>query len=77
MPEIDRLNDSTDWIDVEFVQGERTPERIIEVVFSCIWLGYHFRIPNSILRGWVSNGVGQQFTTGYRRPTYSRPVTPK
>ena len=31
MPEIDRLNDSIDWIDVEFVQRERTPERIIEV----------------------------------------------
>jgi len=31
MPEIDRLNDSTDWIDLEFVQRERTPERIIEV----------------------------------------------
>ena len=31
MPEIDRLNDSTDWIDLEFVQRERTPGRIIEV----------------------------------------------
>ena len=31
MPEIDRLSGSTDWIDVEFVQRERTPERIIEV----------------------------------------------
>jgi len=31
MPEIDRLNDSTDWIDVEFVQRERTSERIIGV----------------------------------------------
>ena len=31
MPEIDRLSGSTDWIDLEFVQRERTPERIIEV----------------------------------------------
>ena len=31
MPEIDRRSGSTDWIDVEFVQRELTPERIIEV----------------------------------------------
>ena len=31
MPEIDRLNDSTDWIDLESVERERTSERIVEV----------------------------------------------
>ena len=31
MPEIDRLSGSTDWIDLEVVQRERTPERITEV----------------------------------------------
>ena len=31
MLEIDRRSGSTDWIDVEFVQRELTPERIIEV----------------------------------------------
>jgi len=31
MSEIDRLSGSTDWIDLDFVQRERTPERIIEV----------------------------------------------
>ena len=31
MPEIDRLSGSTDWIDLDFVQRERTSERIIEV----------------------------------------------
>ena len=31
MHEIDRLNGSTDWIDLDFVQRERTPERIVEV----------------------------------------------
>jgi transposase-like protein len=30
-PEIDRLSGCTDRIDVEFVQRERTPERIVEV----------------------------------------------
>ena len=31
MPEIDRLSGSTDWIDLDFVQRERTPEWIIEI----------------------------------------------
>ena len=31
MSEIDRLSGSTDWIDLDFVQRERTPERVIEV----------------------------------------------
>ena len=31
MSEIDRLSGSTDWIDLEFVERERTPEQIIEV----------------------------------------------
>jgi hypothetical protein len=31
MHEIDRLSDSTDWIDLGFVERERTPERIIKI----------------------------------------------
>ena len=31
MHEIDRLSDSTDWIDLDSVERERTPERIVEV----------------------------------------------
>jgi len=31
MPEFDRLNGSTDWIDLGFVERERTPEQIIEL----------------------------------------------
>jgi transposase-like protein len=31
MPEIDRLNRCSDWIDLEFVERERTPEPAIEV----------------------------------------------
>ena len=31
MPETDRLTGETDWIDLEFVERERTPESIIEV----------------------------------------------
>jgi len=31
MPEIDRLDGSTDWIDLSFVERERTPRQLIEV----------------------------------------------
>lgn len=31
MPEITRLSGSSDWIELEFVERERTPEQIIEV----------------------------------------------
>jgi len=42
MHEIDRLSDSTDWIDLDFVEQERPPERIIKVRIHYIWLAYHF-----------------------------------
>ena len=31
MPEIDRLGEPTEWIDVEFVERERTPRSAIQV----------------------------------------------
>ena len=31
MAEIDRLNGDTDWIDLDFVERERTPQQLIEV----------------------------------------------
>jgi len=31
MAEIDRLSGGIDWIDLEFIERERTPERIVEV----------------------------------------------
>jgi len=31
MPESDRLNGDSDWIDLEFIERERTPEEIVEV----------------------------------------------
>ena len=50
------------------------PNGSLNSVFSCIWLGYHFRIPNSILRGWVSNGIERPSTTGCRKSAY-RPTS--
>jgi transposase-like protein len=31
MPEFDRLNGDSGWIDLEFLEGERTPEEIVKV----------------------------------------------
>jgi len=31
MSELDRLGGDSDWIDLEFVERERTPEQIVEV----------------------------------------------
>jgi len=31
MPEFDRLSGDSDWIDLDFVEPERTPEQIVEV----------------------------------------------
>ena len=67
MSESNRLNDSTDWIKLDFVERKRTPHEIIETGIQPILLSYHFRILNSILRGWVSIGVEQPFTTGFKR----------
>jgi len=64
MAEIDRLDGSTDRIDLSFVERERTPRQLIEGVFSRIWRVYHCRIPNSISRGWGSGAVAPPFTTG-------------
>ena len=34
MSEIDRLDGCTEWIDLEFVERERTPREFIEKVFA-------------------------------------------
>ncbi|SEP31021.1 hypothetical protein SAMN05216388_10767 [Halorientalis persicus] len=31
MTELDRLSESTEWIDLEFMERKRTPEQIVEV----------------------------------------------
>ena len=51
MHEIDRLSDSTDRIDLDFVERERTPEQIIEIDIWLYLLGPSlFGITNSILK---------------------------
>lgn len=64
MSETNRLTGETDWIDLEFMKRERTPESIIEVGIQLHLARLSFRIPNSILRNWVSNAVEPLSTTG-------------
>jgi transposase-like protein len=44
-PEADRLNRCSDWIDLEFVEGERTPDSMIEVGMR-LYLAY-LSLPNT------------------------------
>lgn len=71
MAETDHLDESIEWIDLGFVERERTPDLRFKSVFSSIWLAYNFRIQNNISKGWVSNEVAQRFTTGCRNLIYS------
>jgi hypothetical protein len=57
MPEFDRLTESAGWIDLDFVERERTPRQIIQKVVGTIWREYHFRIQLHFLRIWVSDGA--------------------
>ena len=74
MHEIDCLSDSTDWMDVDFVQRERTPERITEVGTQLHLAGLSPSNTNSISKSWVSNGVGRPSTIGGRMSICSRPA---
>ena len=64
MAELTRLSGRSEWIELDVVERERTPSRLLKWVFSCIWPACRFRIQNSILEKWVSNTVEPLFTTG-------------
>ena len=44
MPKTKLLTEFTDWIDLSFVERDRTPREIIKKVFATISQYYHFRI---------------------------------
>jgi hypothetical protein len=67
LAETDRLGRCSGWIDLGFVERERTPTQIIEKGFGYIWQNYHFRILNEKLRKTVSNAAGLRFITGSRK----------
>ena len=72
MSESNRLSESTKWIDLGFVERERTPREIIEKVFAITSQVYHSRIQLFFSRSRVSSGVVSPFTTGFRKPITSQ-----
>jgi len=72
MAEITRLSGHSDWIELEFVERERTPSELME-----LGIRLHLAIlslSNTIreLYKLVSNDRGTPSTIGYRKPIYSR-----
>jgi hypothetical protein len=72
MAETARLSGHSEWIDLDFVERERTPEPAMALVFSRILRDPHCRIPSSYSKLWVSNAAGKRSTSGYRKPIYSQ-----
>ena len=72
MAEITRLSGNNDWIDLDCVDRERTPEPTMKLGIQMHLAGYHFRIQSLLLIVWVSNVLGKRFTIGCRRPIYSQ-----
>ena len=49
MPEFERLDDCSDWIDLEFMERERTPEQIVEMGIQLHLSGLSTRNTSQIL----------------------------
>lgn len=71
MPEITRLSGDSDWIDLDFVERQWTPEFAMRLDIQMHLAGLSLSNTVSFLERLVSNALGKPFTTGYRRPIYS------
>jgi len=76
MAEIDRLSGGIDWIDLEFIERERTPERIVEVGIQLHLAGLSLSNTKQYLEGLGVERSRPAIHNWYRRPTYSRRTTP-
>jgi hypothetical protein len=72
MPEFDRFTESTEWIDLEFVERERTPRELIEKGIRYHLAGLSLLDTVTLFRIWAANEVVSPFTTGCRRLIYSQ-----
>jgi hypothetical protein len=70
MAKINRLSGCTDWIDLDFVERQRTPERAMKLGIQLQLAGLSL-LPSRFSKGGVSRGLARQSTIGYRRPIYS------
>ena len=67
MSESNRLDGSTDWIDLEFVERERTPHEIIETGIQLHLAGLSLSNTKQYLERSGVKEVEQQFITGFKR----------
>jgi hypothetical protein len=72
MPEIACLSGNNDWIDLDFVERERTPEPAMKLGIQIHLAGLSLSNTISAFDSLVSNALGKRSTIGYRRPIYSR-----
>ena len=71
MAEIARLSGHRDWINLDFVERERTPEPAMAQDIQSHVAGLSLSNTPIYSKTWVSIGVGRQSTIGFRKPIYS------
>ncbi|SEH64126.1 hypothetical protein SAMN05192561_11813 [Halopenitus malekzadehii] len=71
MPKISRLSGCTHWIDLDFVERQRTPERAMKISIQLQVVGFSLSNTISTLESWVSSNLAKQSTIGYRRLIYT------
>jgi hypothetical protein len=71
MPEIARLSGHSEWIDLDFVERDRTPEPAMALGIQSNVAGLSLSNTASYSTVWVSNAAGKQSTIGCRKPIYS------
>jgi hypothetical protein len=72
--EIAHLSGHRDWIDMDFVERERTPEPAVALGIQMYLIKYNFQIQSLYFTILASNALEGWFTTGYKKPIYSRPA---
>jgi hypothetical protein len=71
VPEIARLTGVRGWIDLEFVERQRTPESAMAVGIQSHISGLSLSNSVALLEAWVSNAVKKHPTIGCRKEIYS------
>jgi len=72
MAEFDRLSEGIAWIDLSFVERDRTPRWAIEVGIRCHLAGMSLREVSKHLERFGVDRVMSLFTTGFIKPIYNR-----
>jgi hypothetical protein len=70
--DLERLSESIAWIDLSFVERQRTPEWAIQIGIRCHLTSMSLRDASRVLEKLGANGVMSPSTSGFTRPSYSR-----